>query len=63
MNKYIETVITGKGTKGANGSFTRDCNQSVSKQPTWTLIIDPNATHIFVIIDETGERVSKTNIL
>jgi hypothetical protein len=63
MNKYIETVITGKGTPGAGKMFSRDCNQSLSTQPTWTLIMDPNATHIFVIIDENGGRVSKSKIL
>ncbi len=63
MNKYIETPSTGKGTAGAESIFIRDCNQPVSKQPIWTLIMDPNATQIFFIIDENGGSVSKTKIL
>jgi hypothetical protein len=34
MNKYIETVITGKGTPGPDDLFTTERNQCVSKEPT-----------------------------
>ncbi len=63
MNKYIETVITGKDTPGADDRFTTERNQYVSKEPTWTPTIVPNVTHTLIIIDEEGGRASKTNIL
>jgi hypothetical protein len=63
MKIYIEMVITGNGTPGADVFFTREHNQYVSKEPTWTLTMDPNVTHIFIIIDEDGGRASKIKIL
>jgi len=31
MNKYIETMITGKGTAGCGTIFTKEPNQDVRK--------------------------------
>ncbi len=63
MNRYIETVITGKGTRGPDDLFPTERNQCVSKEPTWTLTMVPNVEHTLIIIDEEDERASKTNKL
>ncbi len=63
MKRYIEKGMTGKDTPGTDDFFIKEDNQSVSKEPTWTLIMVPNVTYIFVMIDEDGGRANTTKRL
>ncbi len=60
--RYIEAIITGNGIHGIEPNFISRIDKSVSINPTRTLIIDPNVTHIFIATDKDCGMASKIKI-